>query len=215
MLGSWAFRDLDVMVDRRVLIPRPETEQLVEVALGLLQGHGSAPLIVDLGTGAGVIALAMAAEVADARVLATDASDEALQVAGANLAGMGRAATRVTLHQGSWWSALSPELRGEIDLAVSNPPYVAEAAPLPDEVRDWEPAMALFSGADGLDAIRIIVEGAGAWLRPGGALAVEIGEDQGSEAHRLALQAGLAGVEIRRDLAGRDRFLVARREGAR
>jgi len=127
VLGSWAFRRLDLSIDRRVLIPRPETEQVVEHAIAELTRlrlrTGKPPRVVDLGTGSGAIALSIAVEVAGAEVWATDASEAALTVARANLAGVGgMAATRVRLVPGCWYDALPPELAGRVDLVVSNPP---------------------------------------------------------------------------------------------
>src|SRR5437763_6165244 len=128
------------MVDRRVLIPRPETEEVVEVALAELSRlDGDRATVADLGTGSGVIALSIALESPTAAVLATDQSADALSVARANLAGLGmRGATRVRLYEGDWFAALPAAHRGEIDLIVSNPPYVASNEALPDEVRKWE-----------------------------------------------------------------------------
>ena len=169
VLGRWGFRGLDLLVDRRVLIPRPETETVVDVALAELRrlftvaGERAAgpPFVVDLGTGSGAIALAVAAEVPDALVWATDVSDDALAVARANLAGSGSAVgPRVRLAAGRWYEALPDALRGRVDLIVSNPPYVAEGEELPAEVADWEPRDALVSGATGLEAIDEVVAGA-------------------------------------------------------
>jgi len=216
VLGSWAFRTVDVMVDRRVLIPRPETESVAEVAIDLARaaGDGRSRVVVDLGTGSGAIALACAAELplAGTEVWATDASPDALDVARANLAGLGRAAANVRLALGSWFEALPAELRGRVDVVVSNPPYIAADDPeVAEEVTAWEPAAALFSGADGLDAVREIVGGAGAWLRPGGWLVSEIGYRQGDAVAALLRRAGFADVEIRPDLAGRPRIALGRR----
>jgi release factor glutamine methyltransferase len=211
VLGSWSFRSLDLLVDRRVLIPRPETEWVVEVALLLLPAHGDV-VVADLGTGSGAIGLSIASERwPRARVVLTDASPDALAVARANLAGLGRAGTAVELHEGSWWAALPAALRGALDLVVTNPPYVAVADPLPSEVVDWEPASALLAGADGLDDLREILAGAGGWLRPGGWIVCEIGETQGEALLALAAAAGLVDAEVRPDLTGRDRMVVARR----
>jgi release factor glutamine methyltransferase len=216
VLGSWGFRRLDVMVDRRVLIPRPETETVVEVALDCARRAGAgraATVVADLGTGSGVIALSLAAElpIEGTNVWATDVSADALDVARANLAGLGRPAVNVRLAEGSWYEALPDELRGQLDLVVSNPPYVADNDPLLEpDVREWEPAAALFAGTDGLDAVRAVAEGATTWLRPGGWLVVEIGADHGEAARALATGAGLDAVEVKQDLAGRDRVLVAR-----
>ncbi len=220
VLGRWGFRDLDLMVDRRVLIPRPETEQVVDVALAELDRlTGARPrperlIAVDLGTGSGAIALALASERARVEVWATDLSTDALHVARANLSGLGGwAATRVRLAEGSWWEALPPDLRGRVDVVVSNPPYVAskEMLGLDAEVADWEPALALEAGTTGLEATERILADAALWIRPGGVLVIEIAPDQAAPAAALAREAGLVDVAVRADLTGRDRVLVARR----
>ncbi|MEZ5266589.1 MAG: peptide chain release factor N(5)-glutamine methyltransferase [Acidimicrobiales bacterium] len=218
VLGRWAFRHLDLLVDRRVLIPRPETETVVDIALREIDRlvdtyryHYEQRLpVVDLGTGSGAIALAVATERTSTDVWGTDVSDGAVAVARANLAGAGRAAARVALRTGSWFEALPAELAGTIGVIISNPPYVAEADELPDEVERWEPAMALRSGPDGLDAARVLIGTAGRWLRPDGALVVELAPGQLATAAELAVEAGFSMVEVHRDLAGRQRCLVAR-----
>ena len=215
VLGSWAFRELDLWVDSRVLIPRPETEQVVEVALAaarVLLDDRRALLIADLGTGSGAIALSLAHELPLGRVdiWATDVSDDALAVARANLAGVGRAAASVRLAQGAWFDALPDDRRGSFDLIVSNPPYVASGDVLPDEVARWEPVAALYAGPAGLDAIQHIVGEAPRWLAPHGALVVEIGATQGTAVLARARAAGFTDAEIHQDLAGRDRTLLAR-----
>jgi release factor glutamine methyltransferase len=220
VLGHWSFRNLDVLVDRRVLIPRPETEITVEVALTELDriraGSGSAPTVVDLGTGSGVIALSLARERPGVRVWATDASAEALDVARANVAGMGGpAATRIRVVEGPWWAPLPAALAGTVDLAVSNPPYVssAEMTALDRVVTDWEPARALCAGATGLEDVAQILGEAPRWLRPGGAAVVELAPHQAERGVVLAQDAGLVGAEVRPDLTGRPRVLVARAAG--
>ncbi len=213
VLGSWGFRRLDLFVDRRVLIPRPETEMVVQVALAELSRLGPDPQVVDLGTGSGAIALSIAVEAPRARVLATDRSADALDVAAANLAGIGTlAAGRVRLAEGDWFDAVPSMLRGRIQLVVSNPPYVAEGDELPEEVAAWEPADALRAGPEGLDDIERIVAGAPAWLARPGVLVVELSPPQGERATALAFAAGASSAEIRRDLSERDRMLVARFE---
>ena len=213
VLGSWAFRHLELMVDRRVLIPRPETEEVVEVALSLLRSMPARRAIVDLGTGSGAIALSLAAElpVGSVAVWATDASADALDVARANLAGIGRHGAAVRITAGDWFGALPDELRGTIDLVVSNPPYVAIGDDLDASVRDWEPVGALIAGRDGLDAIRVIVAGAPSWLHPGGWLVLEIGASQGPSVGELLASAGFVDVAVRVDLAGHDRIALGRR----
>jgi release factor glutamine methyltransferase len=214
VLGRWRFRRLDLFLDRRVLIPRPETEVVGGVAVAELRRRGDPrPVVVDLGTGSGALGLSVADEVAGARVWCTDISPEALAVARANLAGLGsRTATRVRLVEGSWWAALPSELRGMVDLAVSNPPYVAAGEVLPAEVADWEPVRALRAGPTGLEAVESILAGALEWLTPAGAMVVEIAPWQAEPAGELARAAGFGSAEVRPDLAGRPRVLVARAE---
>jgi release factor glutamine methyltransferase len=212
-VGRWGFRHLDLLVDHRVLIPRPETETVVGVALDELKSLGPAPTVVDLGTGSGAIALSVAREVPDAHVWATDVSADALAVARANLAGLGgRAAPRVRLVEGSWFRALPPLLRGHVHVIVSNPPYVSEAevADLPPEVARWEPMSALIAGPTGLEQIEQIVAEAPAWLTRPGALVVEIAPHQVDAAEALARDAGFVDVDVRPDLVGRPRALVGR-----
>jgi release factor glutamine methyltransferase len=212
VMRRWAFRHLDVLVDERVLIPRPETEVLVDIALDLVRGV-EAPRIVDLGTGSGVIGLSLAEELYPkvSEVWLVDASAVALDVARANVAGVGRAGAVVRVAEGDWFGALPSSLQGQVDVVVANPPYIAEGD---DEVSAsvvaWEPHVALYSGADGLDAIRRIVADAPSWLRLGGWLVMEIGYRQGDAVAAL-FGAGWESVAVRQDLTGRDRFVVARR----
>jgi release factor glutamine methyltransferase len=210
VVGRWGFRGLDLYVDHRVLIPRPETEVLVDVALEALRGR-TEPTVVDLGTGSGAIALAIATETVDAHVWATDASADALAVARANLAGIGRAATRVRLVEGSWFAPLPPDLGGRVDVVVTNPPYVAEheVPDLPPEVAHWEPRAALVAGETGLEQLQAIVAGAREWLVPGGAVVAEIAPHQAEAAVVLAYSGGFTDVEILPDLTGRPRVLRA------
>jgi len=213
VLRRWGFRTLDLLVDQRVLIPRPETEVVVEVAIRELRRIDSQrPLVADLGTGSGAIALSIAVEIPDAHVWATDASQDALAVARANLAGIGSpAAVRVRIAQGRWFDALPGAFRGQFDVVVSNPPYVAAGEELPAEVADWEPADALVAGPSGLEAVTEIVGTAPAWLAPEGALVLELAPHQADHARRLALDAGFSHAEVRPDLTGRPRVLVGRR----
>ena len=219
VLGHWAFRKLDLLVDRRVLIPRPETEVVVEVALAELAlvapagAAGPRPIVVDLGTGSGAIALSIAIERPDVEAWGTDMSRDALAVASANLASLGsQAAGRVRLAQGSWWSALPLELRGSVTLAVANPPYIAdgEVVDLPEEVSRWEPRQALVAGPTGLEALEAIVSEAPAWLAGRSILVAEIAPHQSGAAKSLALSAGFSDVVVHNDLAGKERVLVAR-----
>lgn len=212
VLGVWGFRQLELIVDRRVLIPRPETEMVVEVALEELGGLGAErPLVVDLGTGSGAIAISVALEVPRSRVWGTDRSEEALAVARANLAGMGgRVAPRVRLAAGDWYGALPEELRGNVDLVVANPPYVADSEVLPGEVAEWEPAGALYAGPTGLEAVAVILAGAPEWLRRPGVVVIELAPHQVEAAGTLAKELGFVDVDVRPDLAGRPRALVGR-----
>lgn len=230
VFGHWPFRTLDLLVDPRVLIPRPETEQVVEVALAELAEASSSTrrrpsVAVDLGTGSGAIALSLAAEGAAIHrgltVWATDVDPGALAVAGANLdrlvADRPALAGTVRLAAGRWWSAVPGELAGRIDLVVSNPPYVAEEewADLPVEVR-LEPRGALVSaatgdGIPGLGDVESVLHGAADRLAPAGAVVVELAPHQAAAARSMARALGFDRVRVARDLAGRDRALVARR----
>jgi release factor glutamine methyltransferase len=222
VLGAWSFRGVDLMVDDRVLIPRPETEVVVEVALEEAQrlGHRRGPrpiiaaetrgIVADLGTGSGAIAIAMEAELPEVTIWATDISEDALAVARANLAGAG--AARVRLASGSWFDALPIDVRGRLDLVVSNPPYVAahEYAELPDEVARYEPHRALVAGATGTEAVEHLLHAAPTWLSPTGVLVCEIAPHQADAVMDVARAAGYASIDVRPDLTGRLRALVAR-----
>ena len=213
VLGHWSFRRLDLLVDRRVLIPRPETEQVVEVALRLARELPRPLVCADLGTGSGAIGLALATELPldGVTVWLTDVSTDALDVARANAAGAGRAAANVRIASGSWFDALPPQLRGALHVVVANPPYVAADDPeLEPIVRDWEPATALFGGIDGFEHLRVIARSAPGWLAPNGRLVMEIGQHQGAAVRALLMAEGLVDVEVLPDLAGRDRVVVAR-----
>jgi release factor glutamine methyltransferase len=211
VLGNWGFRVIDLQVDDRVLIPRPETEALTQMALEECR-RLDARLAVDLGTGSGAIALALSVEWTGIEVWATDISPDALAVAETNVAALGRIGEAVRLAQGSWYDALPAELAGAIDVIVSNPPYVAEfeVEDLPDEVRAWEPLDALVSGPTGLEAIERIVADARLWLAQPGSLVVEIAPHQAAEAGAMARAAGFGSAAVWPDLTGRDRILLAR-----
>jgi release factor glutamine methyltransferase len=237
IFGHWPFRGLDLRVDPRVLIPRPETEQVVEVALGearrLRQLQPEKGLVaVDAGTGSGAIALALAVELGAPMVeeiWATDTSAGALRVAAANLEVCVAAADAdaaagalppVALVQGSWLAPLPPRLQGRVDLVVSNPPYVTEEewAVLAPEVRA-EPREALVAGlgrqgAAGLADVEAVLEGARRWLGRPGAVVIELAPAQASQAADRARQLGYDEVRVEPDLAGRPRALVARRSGS-
>ncbi len=214
ILGRAAFRELDLVVDPRVLVPRPETEILVDEVLAWAAGRGRADLTaVDLGTGSGAIALSLVREGPFARVVATDASEEALAVAALNAREAGLEA-HIELRHGSLFEPLAHGDR--YDVVVSNPPYVAEAEAetLEPEVGTWEPAGALFGGPDGLSVLRSIVAGAWAFLHGGGLLALEVGASQaGQVVAAVEAEGGYDDVRVRRDLAGRQRVVMARRTG--
>ena len=212
VLGRWAFRGLDLLVDPRVLIPRPETEVVAGLAIAALgDWPNDARRALDLGTGSGAIGLSLAAEVPGAQVWMTDRSFEALAVARANLAGLGgRAATRVAILESDWFSAVPADLVQSFSVIVSNPPYVHDSASLPEEVVGWEPASALFSGPDGTDALRHLIATAPGWLVAGGTLVLELSPEQGPSMAAVALGAGYHDVRIESDLTGRARALVAR-----
>ena len=204
VVARWGFRTLELYVDQRVLIPRPETE----VVAGVVMDLGPQGVVVDLGTGSGAIALSVAVESEATRIIGTDASPDALAVARANLAGLGKPALRVELYEGDWFAAVPIDVRGEAEVVVSNPPYVAEHEELPSEVADWEPRGALIAGPTGLEAIEHIIGEARDWLKPGGALVVEIAPHQRDAV--LALCTDYAAAEVRQDLTGTDRVLLAR-----
>ncbi|MEG2803925.1 peptide chain release factor N(5)-glutamine methyltransferase [Stenotrophomonas sp.] len=210
LVGHRGFWTLDLAVNTATLIPRPETELLVELALARLP-VGTAAAVADLGTGSGAIALALASERPQATVVATDISAEALAVARANAARNGLQGVRFL--QGAWFAPLQGQ---RFDLIASNPPYIASDDPhLQQGDLRHEPATALASGIDGLDDIRLIVAEAAAHLLPGGWLLIEHGWDQGAAIRALFTQAGLAQVHTERDLEDRDRVTRGCLPGAR
>ncbi len=215
LVGRREFFGLDLRVDGRALIPRPETEHLVEVVADAVRSR-PAPFVVDVGTGSGAVAIAVATALPHARVLATDVSGAALDLARLNATRCG-VAGRVTWVQGS---ALAPLARaaadGSVDAIVSNPPYIptCEMARLPKEVRTYEPAVALDGGPDGLRVHRVLIAGAARFLAAGGVLALEVAAvwDQASTVAGLITATGrFASPRIVRDYAGADRIVVATR----
>ncbi|HJV59988.1 MAG TPA: peptide chain release factor N(5)-glutamine methyltransferase [Albitalea sp.] len=207
ILGEKEFHGLMLKVDDRVLVPRPDTETLVDWALELLGGDlasVASPCVIDLGTGSGAIALAIKRACPRAQVSASDASDAALALARANGETLG---LEVDWRAGSWWQAVPGQ---RFQLAVSNPPYIAEGDPHLDALVH-EPPMALTSGPHGLEAIREIVSQAPGRLHPGGWLLLEHGHDQAPAVRALLAQAGFVDLQSRADLAGIERCSGGRR----
>ncbi len=210
--GAAAFMLSEFEVTPDVLIPRPETEALTEVAIELLKAMSQdAPVVADVGTGSGVIAVTLAQKTTGAEVYATDSSSAALEVARRN-AGRLDVADRVEFLEGSLLGPLEEAgLRGRLDLLVSNPPYIpsAELENLEPEVRSFEPLCALDGGEDGLDCLRALAQDGPAFLAPGGALLLEVGLGQARMIAEL-LSERLGEVEIRKDYAGRERIVLGR-----
>lgn len=198
VLGEWGFRRLTLRVDSRVLIPRPETEVVVERCLALI-GKLNEPRVLDVGTGSGAIALAIADEHPGARVTGIDASADALAVARGNARDTGLTVDLVA------WDLFAGLPAGPWDLVVSNPPYVRadEIESLEPEVTDWEPRAALVG--DG--AAEAVARGARAVLGEGGALVLEVADGDADRASGLLVELGYTGVTVTRDLAGRDRIV--------
>ena len=221
ILGEVHFRELRLRVDQRVLIPRPETEVLAGAVLDWAGARGRGGAVADIGTGSGAIALSLAAEGAFDRVVATDVSAAALEVARDNAVALGLAG-RVSFREGSLYGAFE---KGErFDAIVSNPPYVAEseAGALAAEVRDWEPAGALFADAAGFGVLFALTDGGAGRLVPGGVLALEVGLGQADAVARRMLKHGFCNVRVLPDLAGVERIVLGERapdggpaEGAR
>jgi release factor glutamine methyltransferase len=221
IIGHTQFRELEVKTDRRGLIPRPETEMLVQEVLDWSanqdawrrrdgEGDGGRLAVLDVGTGTGVIALSLAMEGSFGRIVATDLSAPALALARENAEVNGIA--EVEFREGDLFRALGEGER--FDIIVSNPPYVEEGTKqeLQPEVRDWEPESALFAGEDGLDVIGPIADGVVGFLNGGGLLALEVGSGQTEAVRdRIASIGEFSETRIRRDLSGRPRFVMAER----
>ena len=221
VIGRWGFRHLDLFIDRRVLIPRPETEVVAghaidEVNRLLSTGSAADPItVVDLGTGSGAIGLSVAFEVDRAQVWLTDRSSDAAAVARANVAGIGRAGSRVRVAEGDWFDALPPAIRGRVGVVVSNPPYVAVGDDVDDQVA-WEPPDALYAADTpthdavvGTGDLEYLIATSPEWLVDDGALVLEMAPAQ------LDAMAGLANrrfaaVQKIKDLTGRGRAIVGR-----
>lgn len=201
LVGTKEFHGLMLVVDRRVLVPRPDTETLVDVALGWLSSHSAAVRalrVLDLGTGSGAIAVAVKTRFPTAQVFASDLSADALDVARANAGQLGCA---IDFRCGSWWQPWAHE---RFDLVVANPPYIASGDPHLDALRH-EPGVALVAGHDGLAALQMIVAGARSHLEAGGALWLEHGHDQAAAVFALLDEAGFVDIDRRSDLGGNPR----------
>jgi len=209
--GTWGFRHLDLLVDERALIPRPETEQMVECAIGAAAEIEGPLVAVDLGTGSGAIACALATELGAVTVHAVDLHPEALSLAAANAE---RTGATVTFHLGSWWSGVPDDLRGRVNLLVANPPYVTSAEyEALDRELFAEPRTALVAGPsraghDGLADLECIIDGAPSFLAPRAVVVLECAPHQCDDLAELARSLGT--VEIVQDLAGKNRGVVIR-----
>ncbi|SEO91345.1 peptide chain release factor N(5)-glutamine methyltransferase [Trujillonella endophytica] len=216
LTGRAAFRHLELAVGPGVFVPRPETEQLVEWALARLAGVPE-PVVVDLGTGSGAIALSLAHEHPGARVTAVERDPDAIEWTRVNAAARAAAGDRpVEVVAGDMTDPrLLRSLDGGVDLVVSNPPYVPDGARLPREVADHDPPLALWGGPDGLDVVRGLLGTAARLLRTGGALGIEHADQQGTALPALVrAHGGWDDVADHPDLAGRPRFTTARRAAA-
>jgi release factor glutamine methyltransferase len=205
--GTQEFYGREFLVGPGVLIPRPETELVIDAARPALAGRPS-PRVADIGTGSGCLAITLALEVPAAHVVATDVASDALRIARGNAA-VHRVATRVRFRK----TAYLVDVLGPFDAVVSNPPYVREtdASALPPEVRDYEPEGALFGGSDGLRDLRAVAAAAAQTLASGGVLVMEFGLGQVDAVRDLVAAAGLVDAEVRHDLQGIPRVVVASR----
>jgi release factor glutamine methyltransferase len=216
ILGYAVFRYMTLAVDPAVFVPRPETEVVAGAAIdeaARLAADGANPLVVDLCSGSGAIAAAVAYEVPNVTVVATDASADAVRMTRANMAAAGVPDPRVE-HGDVSDPAVFADVNSQVDIVVSNPPYIPPGAiPRDPEVRDYDPALALFGGGeDGLEVPRAVLTAAGRLLKSGGLLVMEHADVQGEQARNAAAASGLfERIETRQDLTGRDRMLVARR----
>ncbi|HEX9765497.1 MAG TPA: peptide chain release factor N(5)-glutamine methyltransferase [Nitriliruptorales bacterium] len=224
LVGVAPFRHLELVVRPGVFVPRPETEVLVGVALELLRTRPGTRTVLEPCTGTGAIALALASEEPDLHVVATDVDPAAVSLACRNLARVRsgdagvdglQAGSTVEVLEGELLSPVSHDLRGAIDLLVSNPPYlpIGDRDAMPPEVAEHDPSVALFGGEDGFEVLDRLLAEARAWLVPGGAVVIEIDDRRGADAAARASAAGLRGARVLRDLTGRDRVLVAAAPG--
>jgi release factor glutamine methyltransferase len=218
IIGHREFYSLDIHVTPAVLIPRPETEAVVDAALAVIAGAPPRVATLDIGTGSGCIALAIAANDSASRIVATDLSSEALKVAALNAKRLGLAA-RIDLRLSDLFDCLADDNfdlpRERFDLIVSNPPYVRDGEALPPEVGAYEPAIALYGGLDGLAIYRRIAAAAREHLNPNGTIIVEVGAEQAESVGALFRAAGAMKIETAKDLAGIDRVVIARFPGSK
>ena len=214
LVGKTFWRDFELVVSPAVLIPRPETEAIIDIALAATTSIQQQGVWVDLGTGSGAIAIGLARMLPVATIYAVDCSLAALAIACLNATRLS-AIDRITFSQGNWWSSLG-QFQGKVSVMISNPPYIPSATvlQLQPEVVDYEPHLALDGGDDGLAAIRILVDTAPEYLLPGGIWLVEMMAGQGESVRQLLVARGsYTDIEIINDLAGLDRFVLARISG--
>lgn len=217
VLGRWQFRELDLFVDNRVLIPRPETEMLVgyvleECAIKKSDLDATQSLnVVDLGCGSGAIGLSIVRETQNVSVWCTDISEGAISVARANLAGLGMAGQRVSISRGSWFEALPEEMLGKFDIIISNPPYIGDSEELPLEVSEWEPSPSLRSGPLGTEDLSFLLNNSIEWLSAEGQLILELAPMQADAMVKEAKNLNFREVQLRHDLTGRERVLMAKK----
>ncbi len=211
LIGRTYWRDFELVVTPAVLIPRPETESMVDIAITKSNELQQQGIWVDLGTGSGAIAIGLARELSQVEIYAVDLSLAALEVARTNASRLGTS-ERINFRQGSWWSTLA-DLQGRVSGMLSNPPYIPSQAVLrlQPEVSQHEPHLALDGGMDGLAAIRLLVDTAPIYLEPGGIWLIEMMVGQGESVRDLLIRQGrYTDIEIINDLAGLDRFVFAR-----
>ena len=211
LIGTTFWRDFELVVSPAVLIPRPETESIIDIALAATDSVQQQGIWVDLGTGSGAIAIAIARSLPTARIYAVDSSSAALEIAQINATQL-KVLDRINFSHGSWWSSLT-HLQGKVTVMLSNPPYIPsqEVLLLQPEVAKHEPHLALDGGLDGLDAIRVLVDTAPEYLQAGGIWLIEMMAGQGAPVVALLEQQGsYDDIEIINDLAGLDRFVLAR-----
>jgi release factor glutamine methyltransferase len=214
ILGETEFYSRVFKVKSGVFIPRPETERLVEEAVALLAPPDRrllAPVVVEIGCGTGIIGISLAMEIPRLTVYATDVNPTAVKLTEHNAHTLG-AGPRIHVLPGNRFDPLPAHLKGQVDLVVSNPPYIREAdiPGLAAEVSEHDPVEALSGGEDGLVFYRALVSGVSDWLRPGGHMAVEIGDDQGQDVEDIFSASGLEDIRVIRDYADRDRVVTAR-----